>query len=194
LQTVDFSDLTDSDMAVLKKNDVINPALKPGEVGYRRPSAVPGGIVAPSLQAPLMSDAEAAEGDRRRESRTLALSLSQQAHSSSLAHAPASLPCSRTYPRSSFHFMFYLPPPPPPTSQICHRFCEWIAQVSHSHPAALAVPFAGPSVVETRFRKQEGFWGEVDATYQAAWYGDASPLEVDGKESAGGSGRVRNWH
>jgi hypothetical protein len=36
MQTVDFSDLTDADVSLMKEVDVINPMLRAGEIGTAR--------------------------------------------------------------------------------------------------------------------------------------------------------------
>lgn len=54
-QTIDFSDLTDADLAVFKKHDLVNPHPRVGR-GKLNPAQ-------PSLQAPLMeADVEGQEG------------------------------------------------------------------------------------------------------------------------------------
>jgi hypothetical protein len=52
------------------------------------------------------------------------------------------------------------------------------------HPDSTAFPPAGTVAVQERsFKGQDGFWGEVQATYQTAW---------DGEEESGDGAKA--WH
>ena len=200
-QTLDFSDLTDADLAVFKKTDLINPKVRPS--GGNNLAAVGTSKAVPLVQRPLASEPSLNGGSGAAESL-----LGDDATGAHKGVYVCMCVCVYVYvcvcttipiggggTRNStcLHIRSTS------AAHVLHLWCHvgprtWtLAQetLARSHacvvsvgavtagvwyprfPVSTAAPTVGKHVQERHFKGQEGFWGDIEATYQHVWDGEA---------------------